>query len=80
MLISKNAATQLGGVLYAIGASVLCFAVVFVVLNWSHVLFRLIGKIGTLAVGRVMDIFIVAIGVHFIFTSLRQAFGLKLGM
>lgn len=55
------------GVLYALGACLTAFVFVILILNYSHVLFRLMGPVVTLAVGRIMDIFIVAIGVRFVF-------------
>lgn len=62
------------GVLYALGACLAAFVFVVLILNYSHVLFKLMGPVITLAVGRVMDIFIVAIGVQFLFNALREVF------
>ena len=59
----------LGGELYALSACLINFVLVGLVLNWSHLAYRFMGRIGATAVGRVMDIFIVAIGVKFIFDS-----------
>ena len=69
MLLSEQS-----GPLYALAAAVVCFAAVAVILHWAHWGYKLMGEIGTLAVGRVMHIFIVAIGVHFLFSSIRAVF------
>ncbi len=62
--------TQHFGRLYAVLACLGGFAGVFLVLHFSGRLYRLMGRVGTLAVGRVMQIFIVAFGVKFCFRSL----------
>ena len=62
--------TQHYGRLYAVLACLAGFAGVFLVLHFSGRLYRLMGRVGTLAVGRVMQIFIVAFGVKFCFRSL----------
>lgn len=62
MLIAERS-----GLLFALLACLVCFAFVIAILNWAHLVFRVLGNIGTLAVARVMDIFIVAIGVRFVF-------------
>jgi multiple antibiotic resistance protein len=67
------------GVLFALAAAAVCFAMVLLILNWAHLAFRLMGKIGSLAVGRVMNIFIAAIGVHFVAESVRNIFLAKSG-
>jgi multiple antibiotic resistance protein len=59
---------------FALGAALLAFVVVILVLNYAHVIYRLMGHIGALAVGRVMQIFIVAIGVKFCFGALAKFF------
>ncbi len=65
---------NLHGVLYALCACLAAFVFVILILNFSHVLFKIMGPVITLAVGRIMDIFIVAIGVQFLFNSLREVF------
>jgi len=65
---------QQSGALYALLVAVICFAVVAAILHWAHWGYKLMGPVGTMAVGRVMHIFIVAIGVHFIFSSIRAVF------
>lgn len=62
------------GSVYGVAASAMAFIFVMAVLHWSDLLLKLMGRVGAFATGRVMQIFIVAIGVHFIFTSLTQAF------
>lgn len=62
------------GSLYGIAASATAFIFVMAVLHWSDRLIKLMGRVGAVAIGRVLQIFIVAIGVHFIFTALTHAF------
>jgi multiple antibiotic resistance protein len=69
-----TAAHQYYGGLYAILAILVSFGLVILVLNYCQVIFRLIGNLGTLAIGRIMQIFIVAIGAHFVFESIKAIF------
>ncbi|OPY88904.1 MAG: hypothetical protein A4E71_00167 [Smithella sp. PtaU1.Bin162] len=62
------------GSLYGVATSAVAFVFVMAVLHWSDRLLRLMGKVGAVAIGRVLQIFIVAMGVHFIFAALTQAF------
>jgi multiple antibiotic resistance protein len=62
------------GSLYGVGASAVAFLFVMAVLHWSDLLLRIMGRVGTVAIGRVLQIFIIAIGVHFIFTAITQTF------
>jgi multiple antibiotic resistance protein len=62
------------GSLYGVAASAAAFIFVMAVLHWSDILLKLMGKVGAVAIGRVLQIFIVAMGVHFIFSALMQAF------
>lgn len=62
------------GSLYGVAASAVSFIFVMAVLHWSGILLKLMGRVGAVAIGRVFQIFIVAIGVHFIFTAIIQAF------
>lgn len=62
------------GPLFAIAATLTAFAFVLLILNYAHLVSRVLGRIGTLAVQRVMQIFIVAIGVNFCFRALTEAF------
>jgi len=64
------------GSIYGVAASAIAFIFVMAVLHWSDKLLRLMGKVGAVAIGRVLQIFIVAMGVHFIFVALAQAFPL----
>jgi len=57
---------------FAVLACLAAFVGVFAVLRFSDWLYRLMGRIGTLAVGRVMQIFIVAMGVKFCFRALEN--------
>ena len=60
------------GLVYAVGATLAAFFFVILVLMYSHVLYRLIGRLGALALGRIMEIFIVAIGVHFVISAVTK--------
>jgi len=60
--------------IYGVAASAIAFIFVMAVLHWSDILLKLMGKVGAIAIGRVLQIFIVAIGVHFMFSALMQAF------
>ena len=62
------------GRVFALGACIVAFAGVILILNYAHVLYRLMGRIGSLAVGRMMQIFIIAIGIKFCFTALATVF------
>ncbi len=62
------------GSLYGVAASAVSFIFVMAVLHWSDRLLNLMGRVGAVAIGKVFQIFIVAIGVHFIFSAVIQAF------
>ncbi len=62
------------GRIFALGACVVAFVGVMLILNYAHILYRLMGRIGALAVGRMMQIFIVAIGIKFCFVALAKVF------
>jgi multiple antibiotic resistance protein len=62
------------GVLYGLAASLAAFVFVILILNYTNLAYRLMGRVGSIAVGRVMDIFIVAIGVNFVFSSIKAVF------
>jgi len=65
---------QQSGALYALLTAGICFSAIAVILHWAHLGYKLMGEIGTMAVGRVMHIFLVAIGVHFLFSSIKAVF------
>ncbi len=67
------------GQVFALEVCVLVFGVTFLVLNFAGGISRLFGPVGMLAVSRVMQIFIIAIGVSFMFDGLRQSFPALLG-
>ena len=69
MLIANHS-----GRAFAVVASLIAFAFVILVLNYAHMMYRLMGEIGSLAIGRVMQVFIIAIGVRFCFDALAQIF------
>lgn len=62
------------GQLFALGVCVLVFALTMLILTFAGFLSRLMGRVGSLAVSRVMQIFIIAIGVHFMFNGFRESF------
>lgn len=57
---------------FALAACLAAFVFVILILNYAHVLFRVMGQLGSIAVGRVMQIFIVALGVKFCFRAVEQ--------
>jgi small neutral amino acid transporter SnatA (MarC family) len=67
------------GQIFALAVCVAVFALTFVILNYAGLIARLFGPVGMLAVSRVMQIFIIAIGVSFMFSGLRQSFPALLG-
>ena len=62
------------GVVFGALASAAAFVLILAVLRWGDVLLRVLGRVGALALGRVLQILIVSIGVHFIFQAVRDAF------
>lgn len=62
------------GSLYGVAASAVSFIFVMAVLHWSGLLLKLMGRVGAVAIGKVLQIFIVAMGVHFIFMAVMHAF------
>ena len=62
------------GQLFAVGVCVVVFTVSLLILNYAGWISRVIGRVGMLAVSRVMQIFIIAIGVNFMFRGLAEAF------
>jgi len=63
------------GRLFAVAACLAAFIFVILILNYAHYVYRLMGRLGALAVGRIMQIFIVAIGVKFCFRALEALLG-----
>ncbi|MCE5271546.1 MarC family protein [bacterium] len=62
------------GHLFALSVCVVVFGLTLLILTFAGFLSRLMGRVGTLAVARVMQIFIIAIGVHFMFSGFKGAF------
>ena len=62
------------GRLFALGACLAAFVFVILILNYAHIIYRLMGRVVSLAIGRVMEIFIVAIGVKFCFQAVAKVF------
>jgi len=59
------------GNLYGVAASATAFIFVMVVLHWSDMLLELMGRVGAVEIGRVLQVFIIAMVVQFIL----QVFG-----
>ncbi len=68
MLISQR------DIWFGLAAALVAFAVVMTVLNLTQFIYRVMGRVGTLAVGRIMQIFIVAIGCHFVLKAIMEFF------
>lgn len=64
------------GVVYSVAACLTAFVFVAMVLNGAELLHRIMGNLVALAIGRIMQIFVVAIGVSFLFRAIKQAFPL----
>jgi multiple antibiotic resistance protein len=62
------------GRVLAVGACLAAFVFIILVLNYAHVLLRLMGPVVALALGRVMWIFMVAIGTKFCFQAMAKVF------
>ncbi len=62
------------GQLFALAVCVVVFGLTMLILTFAGFLSRMMGRVGTLAVSRVMQIFIIAIGVHFIFSGFKGSF------
>ena len=67
------------GQLFALAACVTAFVGVILILNYAHILYAVMGRVGALALGRMMQIFIVAIGVKFCFSALVKVFPALVG-
>ncbi len=62
------------GQVFALSICVVVFAATMLILAFASHLSRLLGQVGMLAISRIMQIFIIAIGVHFMFMGLEEAF------
>jgi multiple antibiotic resistance protein len=62
------------GLLFAVALCVVVFSATMLILAFGGAISRLIRPVGMLAVARIMQIFIIAIGVHFMFMGLEEAF------
>ncbi len=67
------------GIAIATTSIVAVFAATWLILQMSTLLHRLIGKLGSLAMSRILQIFIGAIGAHFLTSGIKEAFGLATG-
>ena len=62
------------GLYFALSVCLVVFLLTMIILMFAGAISKLIGRIGMLAISRVMQIFIIAIGVHFMFDGLSQSF------
>ena len=70
LIVNRN------GYLMGIAAMATASLLVVVVMNWGHVITRVLGRIGSLIVSRVLMIFLAAIGMEFIYRGIVQWFPL----
>jgi multiple antibiotic resistance protein len=63
------------GHLIAVTSILAVFASTWLILQTSTVLHRLIGRLGSLAMSRILQIFIGAIGAHFLMSGLKESLG-----
>lgn len=61
-----------GGPLTALAVITLVFLSTALILNFSQTLFGLMGRLGSLLISRIMQIFIMAIGVSFMLSGIRS--------
>jgi multiple antibiotic resistance protein len=73
-IVTVMLASDQYGALFALAACIVTFVFVMLVLSFTHRAYRLMGRTGSLAIGRVMQIFIIAIGVKFCMRSLASMF------
>jgi multiple antibiotic resistance protein len=73
LLVSRHS------LIYGLAACLVAFVFVILVLNFADVAYRLMGRVGALAVGRIMEIFIVAIGASFVFRAMKEVFPVLAG-
>ena len=64
------------GLLVSLSAIIAVFLTIWVLLQASHVISRVLGRAGKLIVSRILWIFIGAIGVHFLPSGIRELFGI----
>jgi multiple antibiotic resistance protein len=53
------------------------FVATWLVMQGGHILSRLLGRIGSLALSRILQVFICAIGAHFLTSGIKEIFHLK---
>lgn len=63
------------GVFITISTMIAVFALSWVLFQLSHHISLMLGKIGRMVIGRILWIFIAAIGVHFLISGLQLIFG-----
>jgi multiple antibiotic resistance protein len=67
------------GIVIATSSIVAVFAATWLILHMSTLLHRLIGRLGSLAMSRILQIFIGAIGAHFLMSGIKESFGITTG-
>lgn len=63
------------GAMYALGVAILVFAIIKILFKYSHLIEKVFGKLVLYVLGRVMQIFIMAIGIRIFFTGLFEILG-----
>jgi len=64
------------GWLIALTSIIVSFILVFALLSSSGFVYKFLGRLGTLVIGRILYIFITAIGVNFLLTGISNRFSL----
>jgi multiple antibiotic resistance protein len=67
------------GIAIATSSIVAVFAATWLTLQMSTLLHRIIGRLGSLAMSRILQIFIAAIGAHFLTSGIKESFGIATG-
>lgn len=64
------------GLIVTLTALIAVFIVCWIIFQFSHLIGKLMGRVGRLVIGRVLWIFIAAIGVHLLISGIEVKFGL----
>jgi len=73
-IVTSMLIVERSGVVHALLAAVIVFVLVRLILALDEPIRRLVGRLGLMILSRIMHIFIVAIGVHFVLAGVRTAF------
>lgn len=75
-IVTTMLIVERSGLLHALAAAVIVFALVRVIFWLADPIRRLVGRLGLMILSRIMHIFIVAIGIHYVLAGIRTAFAL----